>query len=296
MTDAKHKIDWDAVRNAANDCLESTWSLVCFAKRSQDSEYDANCATAHLEAINTARDTFRSAMEVLQPGLECAADDSIRYSPVFDALALAIADRRERPNFRYGPICCATAHESAFELLRWAILCVENGLNAELDEQGLPDHYLADIDDLHVHSPGELRTTFVRLGKRESLQRLLRVSEVRQIRAWINHEWTAARILGTQSGADNGATETYLDITLGDREASRFVDGQEYEIGFDRKIKPWELFKFLIEAGEGGIHRRDLEDLVGGSIDTHKATLLRLVEELRLDIDLSNGIWTLKSM
>ena len=70
MADSQQKIDWDAVRRAADDCLNATWSLVCFAEWSQGSEYDANRATAHLAAIDRARDTFRRAMEVLQPGLE----------------------------------------------------------------------------------------------------------------------------------------------------------------------------------------------------------------------------------
>jgi hypothetical protein len=193
MADSQQTIDWDAVRRAADDCLNATWSLVCFAERSTGSDYDSDVAAVHLTAIDRARDTFRPAMEVLQPGLECATDVSIRYSPVFDTLALATAGQSERPDFRYGLVCCATAHEAAFELLRWAILWVENGLNAELDERGLPNQYVAGIDDLHELSPEELRDTLVRLERRESLQGLVRGRGVRQIRAWIEREWATAK-------------------------------------------------------------------------------------------------------
>jgi len=88
----------------------------------------------------------------------------------------------------------------------------------------------------------------------------------------------------------------YLDITLGDREALRIVDGREDVIEFGNKAKQWDLFKVLFGAGEDGIHRRDLVDQIGGSLDKHKAALLGLIEPLKLDIDLSNGIWTLTSM
>ncbi len=88
----------------------------------------------------------------------------------------------------------------------------------------------------------------------------------------------------------------YLDITLGDREATRIVDSQECVAEFGKKEKPWDLLKVLIEAGGEGIHRREIEDQIGGSLDKHKATLLTLVEPLKLDIVLSRGIWTLKSM
>jgi hypothetical protein len=143
-------------------------------------------------------------MQLLQPGLEIATDDSIRYSPVIDALALATAGRSERPDFRYGPVCCATAHEAAFELLRSAILWVENGLNAELDERGFPDQYVAGIDDLHKLSPEDLRDTLVRLERRESLQGLVRASGVRQIRVWIDHEWAAVSDIAAKPAAGGG--------------------------------------------------------------------------------------------
>lgn len=88
----------------------------------------------------------------------------------------------------------------AFELLRWAMLWFENGLNAELDERGLPDQYVAGIDDLHRLSPEELRNKLARLEKRDSLQRLFHSSEVRQIRARIDQEW--ASVLGNSKKED----------------------------------------------------------------------------------------------
>lgn len=194
MTDAQHEIDWDAVRRAASDCHDATWSLMCFAEWSQESDYDTQRAAAHLAAIDRACGIFRPAMEVLQPGLGFAGgDDSLRYSPVFDALALATASQSERPDFRYGPVCCATAHEAAFELLRWAILRIEDGLNDELDDRGLPDECVASIDDLHKLSSEELRDTLVRLETKKSLQKLVNGRGSRQISAWIDKEWAAAK-------------------------------------------------------------------------------------------------------
>jgi hypothetical protein len=187
----ERNIDWAAVRRAALDCLNATWKMVCFAEWSQGSDYDVKRAGLHLAAIDEAGDTFRRAMEVLQPGCEFAADDSIRYSPVFDALALATVGEGARPDFRFGPVCCATAHEAAFELLRRALLWVENGLNDELDEEGLPDEYVAGINDLHKLSPEELRDTLTRLERRESLQKLVHGAETHRIRAWIDREWAS---------------------------------------------------------------------------------------------------------
>ena len=199
MADSQENIDWNRARGAALDCLNATWDMVCWAERTQEGGYDVKRAGSHLAVIGTASDTFRRAMEVLQPGFEPSTADSIRHSPVFDALALATAGQSERPDFRYGPVCCATAHEAAFELLRWAILWVENGLNAEFDERGLPDQYVAGIDNLHKISLEELRDTLVRLERRESLQGLLRGRGIRQIRAWIENEWAAVSGIGHDS-------------------------------------------------------------------------------------------------
>ncbi|QDT50428.1 hypothetical protein Pan258_44870 [Symmachiella dynata] len=126
-------------------------------------------------------------MEVLQPGFERATDELVRNSPVFDALALATVGEGARPDFKFG----ATAHETAFELLRRAILWVENGLNDELEEKGEPDNYLAGIDDLHKRSPEELRDTFCRLVERQPLHNLMPGRQLQVLRTWIDREWAA---------------------------------------------------------------------------------------------------------
>ncbi|TWU14531.1 hypothetical protein CA54_33980 [Symmachiella macrocystis] len=187
MADSQEKIDWNTVRAAALDCLNVTWDMVCCAERTQEVGYDVKRAASHLAVINTARDTFRRAMEVLQPGFETATDVSVRHSPVFDAFALATVGEGARPDFKFG----ATAHETAFELLRRAILWVENGLNDELEEIGAPDNYLEGIDDLHKRSPEELRDTLRRLVERQPLHNLLPGRQLQVLRTWIDREWAA---------------------------------------------------------------------------------------------------------
>ena len=193
MADSQQKIDWNAVRRAADDCLNATWSLVCFAERSKGSDYDSDVAAAHLTAIDRARDTFRRAMEVLQPGFELATDDSIRYSPVFDALALATAGQSDRPDFRYGPVHCATAHEAAFELLRRGILWVEDGVFEDMDERWLKDEKEVSIGVLHKLPLPALRDTLAGWEKRKPLAKLLAAGGTKTIRTWIGREWAAVK-------------------------------------------------------------------------------------------------------
>jgi hypothetical protein len=52
----------------------------------------------------------------------------------------------------------------------------------------------------------------------------------------------------------------------------------------------------LIDVGATGIHRRELLGAIGGSLDKHKKTLMDLIEDLKLDIDLSLGTWTLVNL
>lgn len=192
MADSEWDFDWDAIRRAALNCLDATWSLGCFAEWSKDSDYDVNRAAAHLDAIDRACDIFKHAMLTFGPArVPIAERDSHQSSAVFDALVLAAVGEGPRPDFQYGPVCCATAHEAAFELLRWALLRVEDGLNDELEDKGLPDNCVAGIGDLHQLSPEELKDTLVRLERRESLRFLVRGRETRQIGAWVEREWAA---------------------------------------------------------------------------------------------------------
>lgn len=178
--------DWSSVRAMALDCLNSTWDMVCWAARSQEDDYDTEKAALHLAVIDTALNTFRQAMEIFQPGLECASSD-LRYSPVFDALALASVGEGPRPDFGI----CATAHEKAFKLLRMAILWVEDGLNDELDRRGALDSYVIGINVLHRLSAEQLCGTMRCLEKSDSLQSILTARQLHKLRAWIDREWAA---------------------------------------------------------------------------------------------------------
>ncbi|MDA8563104.1 hypothetical protein N9L06_01490 [Mariniblastus sp.] len=187
------KIDWDAVRGASSDCLNATWTLICHAEWLQDSDCNESQPVAFLASIDKARFTFTQAIEVLRPPAPWLASSSpVRYSPVFDAIALVTANQNGRPDFQFGPVCCATAHETAFELLRWAILSVETGLVAELDSRGsFVWRDCRGIDDLHGLSPIELRETLMRLEKENSIQKLIHERGTRLIRSWIDREWAA---------------------------------------------------------------------------------------------------------
>ena len=58
MADSQQKIDWTAVRQAALDCLDATWTLICFAEWSQRGDYGADRAALHLAAIDKSGNTF----------------------------------------------------------------------------------------------------------------------------------------------------------------------------------------------------------------------------------------------
>jgi hypothetical protein len=307
MADSQEQIDWDAVRKAANDCLNATWTMVCFAGQSQDDDYDADQAALHLAAIETARHTLRSAREILQPGVPWMDNDSIRYSLVFDAVALATVDRSDRPDFRYGPVCNATAHEVAFELLRWTLFSVENGL-AELGDRGLLDHDFTGLDDLLQLAPEILRDTLVLLQKQEPVPRLIDGRDLRQIRAWIGLEWAAVSADPTVD-ADEETPDPppppYLDINLGDREAIRTVDGKTSRISFGNKGKPWELFRELFLAGPKGLSRSQIAERIwppngaisDNTLDQHKSKANQLLIQIRLEITPDNrGIWRLVAL
>jgi hypothetical protein len=160
--------------------------MVCWAARSQEDDYDTEKAALHLTAMDTALKTFGLALEILQPGLKCTTGD-LRHSPVFDALALASVGEGPRPDFKL----CATAHEKAFQLLRMAILRVEDGLNDELDRRGAPDSHLLGIDDLHRQSASQLSDTLRCLGKNSSSESILTARQLHELRACIDLEWAA---------------------------------------------------------------------------------------------------------
>jgi hypothetical protein len=143
--------------------------LVCWADRSQDGDYDADQAALHLAAIGRARDTFKRAAVMFSRGL-------------FDALALASVREGPRPDFRFGSVCCATAHETAHELLRRALFWMEDALC---------DLNIGTADELHNLSADALRDTLSCLEKISSAQGIVYAPETHQVRAWIHREWAA---------------------------------------------------------------------------------------------------------
>ena len=205
MADSQQKVDWGAARGAALDCLNATWDIVCWAERSQEDDYDEDGATLHLTAIDRARDTFRRALEVLQPGLGLATDESIRYSPVFDAMALATIGEGARPAFQVGDICSSTAHELAFILLRHVVFWLENSLAAqgvnpigqlhELSPKVLiktlrnltasTSHYILD------RGAFEVLAKMHHLGSLKPIESLLTREQYNVFRSWIDREWAA---------------------------------------------------------------------------------------------------------
>jgi hypothetical protein len=95
---------------------------------------------------------------------------------------LASVGEGPRPDFRFGSVCCATAHETAYELLRRALMCVEDGL-CSLN--------IGSADELHNLSPEALRDTLSRLEKGSSAQGIVYAPQTHQVRAWIGREWAA---------------------------------------------------------------------------------------------------------
>lgn len=278
MTDAnsvagsQSEIDWEIVRGASLNCVTAAWSMICFANRSQTTKYDAQTAVLQLDDIDRARATFRQAMETLEPGLECSSDPAFRDSRVFKALQVAISHQGAYPEFRFGPVCCATAHEAAFELLRRAILWIEDGLNDELDELGAPDHHVASIDDLCKLTPEELRFKFSKLEKRKSIQSLIQAREIKQVRAWIDREWAA---MSSGNGIDlktKTATETNTDKT-------EISSGEAFAIACDElKGQSLKLFRFLF-AQKHKTSYATLRDIVWEK-EVEETSISRAIERL----------------
>ncbi len=195
---AEHKFDWAELRQTALDCLDAVWSLICWAESSQDDDYSAESAALHMAAIDRARETFVRASIILLPGC-------------FDSLVTATVGEGPRPDFRFGPVCCATAHESALELLRWAGLRLENccfddaygGRVVGID--GLQEVSVQSV--LHAISPAALRDTLRRWGKRTRFDDLLDGQELRQLTAWIHREWAAVSQSQRDSDEDGGEAD-----------------------------------------------------------------------------------------
>ena len=193
MADSQQNIDWTALRQTASQCLSAAWDLICWAERSQNNDYDVERAALHLAAIDRACDTLTRAIRILS-------------SRVFDPLAQAVIGEGPRPDFQFGGVCCATAHESGFVLLRSAVLRIE------LDLEALR---IGSIEQLHDLSPADLHAVLVELGSdavqvhdgpraewsrvaqplfrmaNVPLQSLLTDQQLNVVHAWIDREWAA---------------------------------------------------------------------------------------------------------
>jgi len=177
-------VDWTAVRSAAQSCLKATWSLVCFAERSLDDDYDVDQADCHLATIDRALGTFKESAFIL-------CQDRL------DSLALASVGEGPRPEFAYRHIVGASAHEVSRKLLQQALLFMESCLF---------DLEVGSLRELGTLSREELRTTLPLFEQMNSLQHVLYVGETQEIRAWIDREWAAvSRLAGAERNDDAGS-------------------------------------------------------------------------------------------
>jgi len=182
--DSPKKIDWNAVRAMALDCITATLDLQRWAYRSQEDDYDVDCATLHLAAIEKVRATFWSSLKLLMMGMDSDTSDPYGHFPVYDQLALASAGERARPDFG----SYSTAHSAAFGLLIRAKLHIEKSLKGDLA-----------IEGLHNFSPKELRDTLYQLEKKDSIRSVLESSDqLYNLSAWIHREWAAVSTIPPQ--------------------------------------------------------------------------------------------------
>ena len=97
----------------------------------------------------------------------------------------------------------------------------------------------------------------------------------------------------------------YLEITLGDREASRIVNGKTLTTKFGGKGKPWELFRELYHAGHDGLPKHDIAKrlwppngaISDNNLDQHKSRANDLLVQIHIEISPDNrGVWRLAEM
>lgn len=94
-------------------------------------------------------------------------------------------------------------------------------------------------------------------------------------------------------------TTAYLGIVLGTRKATRVVNDVEQTADFGRKLKAWDMFKLLVEAGADGMQKNELINSLGlqekseDALRGHKTTVNDIVlGTLRVEIDADGkGVW-----
>lgn len=220
----------------------------------------------------------------------------------------------------------ANAHEVAFGLLFKAHLKIC---------QSMDGRFASDV--LGKISRKELCDKLHQFEKQASIRSVLESCyEFGSIRAWIIREWAAVSFMskqarlnvdtvhgietellienaGCQQTIEGDAMATsnpnhnnsrYLGITLGDREASRSVNGESYTSKFDRKMKSWEMFCFLFKAGGNGLSRAEIgkklwpsNAVTENTLDQHKATANAILVNIRVEIKPDNrGVWRLEDL
>ena len=108
-----------------------------------------------------------------------------------------------------------------------------------------------------------------------------------------------------QDGNKENKQERYLDITLGDRDASRIVNGETLMTKFGGKGKPWELFRELYRAGHDGLSKHDIAKrlwppngvISDNNLDQHKSRANDLLVQIHIEISPDNrGVWRLAEL
>lgn len=286
--------DFDSMRAIALDSIAAASDLERWAHRSQEDDYDVDSAVLHLDVIEKAQAIFCSLMRILPMGMDLNSTEPLRHFPIFDQLALASAHEIARPVFGG----CATAHEAAFGRLTRAFMHIASSLNANLG-----------IEGLHGLSPEQLRDTLSQLEKKYPIKTVLESSDQDySLIVWIHREWAAASAIPPQARKNaktkQGQENHFLSTELGDREASRIVDGETLTAEFRRNIKPWDMFCVLYHAGQNGLARADIlkklyagQAITDNTLDQHKSTANKILKTLRVEIKPDNrGVWRLADL
>jgi hypothetical protein len=131
---------------------------------------------------------------------------------------------------------------------------------------------------------------------REQLHRNFLDLQADEVQNAIRHIQEAEQInvAGDRALTPHIEPEPFLGIILGDRKASRLLDGVTLgPVDFGTKSRPWELLTMLVEGGAAGVSCGDVQDKFNGKQYVHKSTLLALVRQLRLNVHTDGGTWKL---
>jgi hypothetical protein len=103
--------------------------------------------------------------------------------------------------------------------------------------------------------------------------------------------WEASKLIEMDEEPD---PQHFLGIILGDRKASRLLDGDTLESEeFGNKGQAWKLLTMLVEAGAAGVSCRGISDAFAKPYDRKKEVQELVNKPLRLDIRTIGKNWTL---